>query len=97
VLLLDRLSSTEFDSGGCGQPTDSRHRPVHRQVDWEGKKALIQTAKAMGIERYVFFSIDGCDKHPEVCVFLFVCVCVCVCVCACACSSVCYCKLASHR
>mmetsp|Transcript_42298 Transcript_42298/g.70604 ORF Transcript_42298/g.70604 Transcript_42298/m.70604 type:complete len:407 (-) Transcript_42298:348-1568(-) len=37
-----------------------------KQVDWEGKKALIQTAKAMGIERYVFFSIDGCDKHPEV-------------------------------
>jgi uncharacterized protein YbjT (DUF2867 family) len=20
----------------------------------------------MGIQRYVFFSIDGCDKHPEV-------------------------------
>jgi len=37
-----------------------------KAVDWEGKKALIQTAKAMGIERYVFFSIDGCDKHPEV-------------------------------
>lgn len=37
-----------------------------KAVDWEGKKALIQTAKAMGIERYVFFSIAGCDKHPEV-------------------------------
>jgi len=35
-------------------------------VDWEGKKALIQSAKAMGIERYVFLSIEGCDKHPDV-------------------------------
>merc|ERR1719199_1721133 len=26
----------------------------------------IKAAKAMGIERYVFFSIAGCDKHPEV-------------------------------
>ena len=35
-------------------------------MDWEGKKALIQSAKAMGIERYVFLSIEGCDKHPDV-------------------------------
>mmetsp|Transcript_14383 Transcript_14383/g.45716 ORF Transcript_14383/g.45716 Transcript_14383/m.45716 type:complete len:408 (+) Transcript_14383:73-1296(+) len=35
-------------------------------VDWEGKKALIQSAQAMGIQRYVFFSIDKCDQHPEV-------------------------------
>merc|ERR1712216_600564 len=37
-----------------------------KAVDWEGKKALIQTAKAMGIQRYLFFSIQGCEKHPEV-------------------------------
>jgi uncharacterized protein YbjT (DUF2867 family) len=37
-----------------------------KDIDWEGKLALMQTAKAMGIQRYVFFSIDGCDKHPEV-------------------------------
>lgn len=37
-----------------------------KAIDWEGKLALMQTAKAMGIQRYVFFSIDGCDKHPEV-------------------------------
>ena len=36
------------------------------QVDWEGKKALIQCSKAMGIQRYIFFSIVGCDKSPEV-------------------------------
>ncbi|KAF3946972.1 hypothetical protein CMV_026830 [Castanea mollissima] len=37
-----------------------------RKVDWEGKLALIQCAKAMGIQKYVFFSIHNCDKHPEV-------------------------------
>ncbi|KAJ8447412.1 hypothetical protein Cgig2_019406 [Carnegiea gigantea] len=35
-------------------------------VDWEGKVALIQCAKAMGIQKFVFFSIHNCDKHPEV-------------------------------
>ena len=37
-----------------------------QKIDWEGKMALIQTAKAMGIERYVFLSIEGCQKHPDV-------------------------------
>eukprot|EP01023_Acetabularia_acetabulum_P047194 TRINITY_DN495_c0_g2_i1.p2 TRINITY_DN495_c0_g2~~TRINITY_DN495_c0_g2_i1.p2 ORF type:complete len:406 (+),score=56.37 TRINITY_DN495_c0_g2_i1:108-1220(+) len=36
------------------------------KIDWEGKVALIQSAQAMGIQRYVFFSIFNCDKHPEV-------------------------------
>eukprot|EP00877_Chromochloris_zofingiensis_P005458 jgi/Chrzof1/14913/Cz09g20140.t1 len=35
-------------------------------VDWDGKVALIQCAQAMGISRYIFFSIFNCDKHPEV-------------------------------
>ena len=35
-------------------------------VDWEGKQALIQCAQAMGIQRYIFFSIHNCDKHPTV-------------------------------
>lgn len=35
-------------------------------MDWDGKVALIQCAKALGIQRYVFFSIHNCDKHPEV-------------------------------
>lgn len=35
-------------------------------MDWEAKCALIQTAKVMGIQRYIFFSIDKCDKHSEV-------------------------------
>ncbi|GLC45882.1 hypothetical protein PLESTF_000670900 [Pleodorina starrii] len=37
-----------------------------RKVDWEGKVALIQAAQAMGIQRYIFFSIFDCDKHPQV-------------------------------
>lgn len=40
------------------EPTD--------KIDWDGKVALIQCAQAMGIQRYVFFSILKCDKHPEV-------------------------------
>ena len=36
------------------------------KVDWEGKVAVIQSAQAMGIQRYVFFSIHDCDKHPDV-------------------------------
>lgn len=36
------------------------------QVDWDGKVALIQCAKAMGIQKFVFFSIHNCEKHPEV-------------------------------
>lgn len=36
------------------------------KVDWEGKVALIQCAQAMGVQRYVFFSIFNCDKYPEV-------------------------------
>jgi uncharacterized protein YbjT (DUF2867 family) len=45
--------------------TSKPEEPI-RKVDWEAKCALIQCAKAMGISRYVFFSIDKCDKHREV-------------------------------
>lgn len=37
-----------------------------RSVDWDGKVALIESAVAMGIQRFLFFSINDCDKHPEV-------------------------------
>jgi len=36
------------------------------QIDWEGKLAMIQTAQAMGIQRYIFFSIFDCDSYPKV-------------------------------
>jgi len=37
-----------------------------KQVDWEGKVALIQTCQAMKIQKYVFYSIFNCDKHLSV-------------------------------
>mmetsp|Transcript_13424 Transcript_13424/g.38115 ORF Transcript_13424/g.38115 Transcript_13424/m.38115 type:complete len:404 (-) Transcript_13424:72-1283(-) len=37
-----------------------------REIDWEGKVALIQCAQAMGIQRFLFCSIHDCEKYPNV-------------------------------
>ena len=37
-----------------------------KEVDWEGKVALIQCCQAMKIQKYVFYSIYKCDEHPNV-------------------------------
>ncbi len=37
-----------------------------RQVDWQGKVNLIQTAQTMGISRYIFFSILNAEAFPDV-------------------------------
>lgn len=45
------------------RPTDSLSI---RQVDWDGKVALIQAAKAAGVDRFIFFSILDSEKHRDV-------------------------------
>lgn len=45
--------------------TSKPEEPI-RKVDWEAKCALVQCAKAMGIQRYIFFSIDKCHLHRDV-------------------------------
>lgn len=37
-----------------------------KEVDWDGKLALMQAAKTAGVERYIFFSILDAEKYPEV-------------------------------
>eukprot|EP01025_Chloroclados_australasicus_P057220 TRINITY_DN7121_c0_g1_i7.p2 TRINITY_DN7121_c0_g1~~TRINITY_DN7121_c0_g1_i7.p2 ORF type:complete len:426 (-),score=47.76 TRINITY_DN7121_c0_g1_i7:297-1427(-) len=67
----DLLDATSLPAALVGIHTivdcaTARPEESTQKIDWEGKVALIQCAQAMGIQRYVFFSIFNCDKHPEV-------------------------------
>lgn len=54
---------TAVIDAATSRPTDSLSI---KEVDWDGKVALIQAAASAGVERFIFFSILDSEKFPQV-------------------------------
>src|SRR6476469_2580200 len=54
---------TAVIDAATSRPTDSLSI---KEVDWDGKVALIQACVKAGVERFIFFSLLDAEKYPNV-------------------------------
>jgi len=60
-LLLEFIQAYALIDAATARPEESI-----LTIDWEGKVALVQTAQALEIKKYIYFSIINCDKYQAV-------------------------------